>query len=246
MEQSEKMINNRIASLDMIAAANTKMLAQGNHSQIYSNLAEKLDCQFETGLLRWRRGKSPVADMNAALETSGELLEAIDNWSIPDSRVSGYGYVWDIVREACFLLGKPVPVPADLLNGVRRDQSRHAADLALHYHILDALEGQEWKAGLPPLFERLASKKRQMLAVETYQTYFALLETEAEGAETEALVRQAEANYKRRAKDAFYSGGPTYMGGGPDNPYVVDFTLAAILKKIGWQGESIHRWRWDY
>ena len=110
---------------------------------------------------------------------------------------------------------------------------------------MDAIEGQKWRDGLTEPFERLASKKRQMLAVETYRTYFDLLDAGGDAVRTEELVRIAETNYKKRARDAFFGGGPTYMGGGPDNPYVVDFILAAILKKIGWTGETIHKWKWD-
>jgi len=228
----------------MILAANVSMMAQRNFVQVYSNLASKLRYHFDISLFRWRRRESPVADLNAALATGEELLAGIEQWSIPEASVVGYGYVWDLARYASFLLGDPVPLSPELLALIRREQGQHA-DMALEYHVLDAIEGREWREGVRELLDRLASKKRQGLAAESYQTYFALLEVDGNDAHAETMIQRAESNYARRAKDAFYSGGPIYMGGGPDNSYVVDFTLAAIMKKIGWKGDSIHRWRWD-
>lgn len=244
MEDSERNIQATQVSLAMISEANIKMIAQGNFFQAYSNLASKLRYSFDIGMFRWRRNEAPVADLKAVLATGREMLRAIDEWSIPEARVAGSGYVWDLTRYASFLLSDPVALSSELLALVRREQGKHA-DMAMEYHLLDAIEGREWRAGLKESFDQLASKKRQALAVDSYQTYFALIQANAHGAETEALIKRAENNYVQRAKDEFYSGGPIYMGGGLDNPYVVDFTLAAILKKIGWQGESIHKWRWD-
>lgn len=244
MEQSENNIRVTLESIDLILAANVSMMAQCNFVQVYSNLASKLRYHFDICLFRWRRRESPVADLNAVLATAEELLVGIDQWSIPEASVIGYGYVWDLTRYASFLLGDPVTLSPELLALVRREQGQHA-DMALEYHVLDAIEGRDWRSGVRELIDRLASKKRRGLAAESYQTYFALLELEGTDAHAKALIQRAESNYTRRAKDAFYSGRPIYMGGGPDNPYVVDFILAAILKKIGWIGDSIHKWRWD-
>lgn len=228
----------------MIVDANAKMIAQNNFVQVYSNLTDRLSYEFAIGLFRWRRAESPIADFETVLATGQELLAAINQWSIPEASVVGYGYVWDLARYASFLLGDPIALSPELLALIRREQSQHA-DMALERHVLDAIEGREWRTGARELIDQLASKKRQGLAVESYRTYFALLDVGSNAADTKTLIERAERNYARRAKDAFYSGGPIYVGGGPDNPYVVDFTLAAIMKKIGWKGESIHRWRWD-
>jgi len=227
-----------------IARINVEVIARGDYPLAYRNIAESLEKYFDTALLRWRRGESPVPDMERALAKSSEMLAAITDWQLDDETLNGMGYTWNVVRYMSFLLDQRVELPVERLVGIRASQSQYA-DVALDYRILDAIEGRKWREGLEEPFERLASKKRQALAVESYRTYFALLEAGGDGAETEALVLRAETNYARRAKDAFYSGGPTYMGGGPDNPYVVDFTLAAILKRIGWEGDSIHKWKWN-
>ncbi|KCZ53781.1 hypothetical protein HY29_16040 [Hyphomonas beringensis] len=243
MEQSEKNIHYNKVALADIARINTEVIARGDYPLAYRNIARSLEKHFDTALLRWRRGETPVPDMEQVLETSGKMLAAITNWSLNDETLNGVGYTWIIVHYAAFLLDRKVDLANERLVRIREHVSQYA-DVELDYHILDAIEGREWRDGLTEPFERLASKKRQMLAVETYRTYFNLLDTGGDAVRTEELVRIAETNYTKRARDAFFSGGPTYMGGGPDNPYVVDFMLAAILKKIGWTGETIHKWKW--
>lgn len=243
MAQSEKMIANRAMALTSIAAINFDVIARKDYSLAYRNLCEALEKQFDTALLRWRRGESPIADMKAALATSNEMLAAITDWQLDDETLNGYGDIWNLVRYISYLLNAPARMPEDRLFRIREDRCQYA-DVALDYHILDALEGREWRGGVAELLELLAAKKRQMLSVETYRTYFSLLEVNGDEEQAEALVRAAESNYKKRGRDGFYAGGPTYMGGGPDNPYVVDFVLASILKRISWHGDTVHKWTW--
>lgn len=243
MDQSEKMIVNREIALADIARINAEVIARGDYSLAYCNIAEALQKHFDSALLRWKRGDSPVIDMERALETSGKMLSAITGWNLDDETLNGYGHTWNIVRYIAFLLDRQVDLPNDRLIRIREYHCQYA-DLALDYHILDAIEGREWRDGLTEPFERLASKKRQMLAVDTYRTYFDLLDAEGNDVRAEELVRTAETNYNKRARDAFFGGGPTYMGGGPDNPYVVDFILGAVLKKIGWTWDTVHKWKW--
>lgn len=243
MEQSEKNIFYNEMALADIARINVEVIARGDYPLAYRNMARSLEKRFDTGLLRWRRGESPVADLKTALAISAEMRAAISDWQLDDETLNGKGHAWNLVRYISLLLNQPVALPEERLVRVREDRSQYA-DVALDYHILDALEGREWRHGLAEPLERLAAKKRQMLAVETYRTYFDLLEADGDEERTQILVKAAEDNYKKRARNSFYGGGPTYMGGGPDNPYVVDFTLAAILKHIGWSGESIHKWTW--
>jgi len=212
MEQSEKNIHfNEIALAD-IARINVDVVARGDYPLAYRNLARSLEKRFDTALLRWRRGESPVADMQAALVTSGEMLAAIVDWQLDDETLCGKGDAWTLARYMSYLLNQPVELPNERLPRIREDRSQYA-DVALDYHILDALEGRDWRDGVTDLLERLAAKKRQMLAVETYRTYLGLLEAGGDEEKAEVFVRAAEANYKKRARDGFYGGGPTYMGG---------------------------------
>lgn len=243
MEQSEKNIYYNGIALADIAEINVRVIARDDYPSAYRNMCRALEKHFDTALLRWRRGESPVLDMEKALATSSEMLAAIIDWQLDDETLNGYGDVWNLVSYIAYLLNISVKLPKDRLPQIRRDRSLYA-DVALDYCILDALGGHEWRSNFALSLEQLATKKRHSLAVESYRTYFALLDSNGDNAAVNALVQVAEVNYKKRARDGFYGGGPTYTGGGPDNPYVVDFQLAAILKKIGWAGDSIHRYRW--
>ena len=57
------------------------------------------------------------------------------------------------------------------------------------------------------------------------------------------LVKLAETNWKRRRSNMFFDGWP-WFGYGANNDLYVDVYLAAVLHKIGWDGESVHLWRW--
>ena len=90
---------------------------------------------------------------------------------------------------------------------------------------------------------KLLIKKETGLFVETYKTYFAIMASKR-GEAQDKLIRHAEELYKKRSKDKYYHSSDI-DGGGPANPYVVDFRLGAVMKKIGWDGESRHKWLWD-
>jgi hypothetical protein len=243
MNQSEKMIALCDVWLADIAQINDDVIARAKFPLAYSNLCNAIEKHFEKALLHWRCGENPVRDMQAALLTSHKMISSIADWQIDDETLNGCGGAWSLVSYISYFLDQPVEFPVDRALSVRVFRSKYA-DVALDYHVLDALGGKEWRTGIPERLERLAAKKRQMLAVETYRTYLDLLETDGRGERAEALVRTAEDNYEKRVRDSFYSGGQTYMGGGQSNRYVIDFQLASILKHIGYVGQTVHRWNW--
>jgi hypothetical protein len=111
------------------------------------------------------------------------MLAAIADWNLDDETLNAYGYTWSIVRYIAFLLGRQVGLPDDRLVHIREHISQYA-DVEIDYHILDAIERRKWRYGLSDAFERLASKKRQVLATETYRTYCDLLDTHGDAIPT--------------------------------------------------------------
>ncbi|KAF0173171.1 MAG: hypothetical protein FD160_3503, partial [Caulobacteraceae bacterium] len=59
------------------------------------------------------------------------------------------------------------------------------------------------------------------------------------------LVRKAEDNWLKRKTNRFFEESDSRDGHGDYNELYVDIYLAAVLRKIGWQGESVHRWKWE-
>lgn len=191
---------------------------------------------IDISLHEWRRGNAPLVDMNAGLVAADTLVAAIDEYG---AQHDDYADVDFRLIESCAYLANRgfrwrLPMAAIDRN----------ADVALSDLLNRALRDEPYEEGLDALFDKLASNKRRALAVASYRTYFALLDGKAAAECRDELVKQADANYHRRARDSYYSSGPEYRGGGPDNPYAVDIELACVLKKIGWEGDSIHRWLW--
>jgi len=91
---------------------------------------------------------------------------------------------------------------------------------------------------------KLYKSKRYLLAAQTYNLYFDVLNCSEETLKVQDVIVIAEKLYRKRASNGFFSGGNAIEGGGPDNDIVVDYRLAAILKKINYQGSSIHCWNW--
>ena len=244
LEQLQFNIDTNLDEINRTTKNNVEMIAVGKYPVAYRNMGSMLDRHFDTALLRWRRGELPVADMEAALRTSGDMLNAITQWQLDDETLVGQADAWNLVSYIAFFLDRPAVLPEDRMPRIRADFSDHAADVALDYLVIDSFNGRDYRDDIAAPMERLASKKRQMLAVDSYRTYFDLLDARGDAERIAPLVQQAEANYSKRARNGFYSGGPTYMGGNGENPYVVDFQLAAVLKHIGWDGDSVHQWRW--
>lgn len=250
MDQVEKMLKLADESLASLEGYYTRQIRDGEFVLAYKNLFWAAREHFECGLFRWRRGDSPVPDFEAVLEFGERLRAGEADWDLPERTIIGQSTKWFFVWHVGNLLDRPDFVTAKQIATYRKlkenvHPQERAADVLLGFKIIEALAGRPWRDGFEDLITELGSKKRQLLAAHTYRTYFDLLNAKEQGEEVIApLIEEAESNYAKRKRDAFYGGGFAFMGGTDDNPYVVDFVLAAIMKHLGWTGESIHRWRW--
>jgi hypothetical protein len=188
------------------------------------------------GQNEWRRGNSPVAAMNEALNAADELVAAIDEFETDHDVYADVDF--RLIESCAYLMNNPFRW-SRWMYALER-----GADIALRDRLNKAVRDEPYQDGLEDLLEKLAASKRRALAVASYRTYFALLDAKGDDSRIAALVADAEANYRKRARDAFYNSGPSYDGGGPNNPYVVDIELAIVLKSISWEGDCIHCWRW--
>lgn len=243
MDEVSKMIAADQDHLVRIRLLNEEVIARGDFQLAFSNIATAAYVTFTIALQKWRLGQCPRSDIIEVLAIADRLATAATDWNIDEEVLVGNGNVWIIGRHAAYLTdlrGLSLPAKQAI---IREKQSKHV-DVRLNYALLDIIECNEENDDWQNILGILRSKKCQSLAAETYDTYFSLLLNRQDPAFTDVLVRKAEDNYARRSRDRFFIGGPFYAGGGPDNPCVVDFQLACILKAIDWQGESIHKWSW--
>lgn len=182
------------------------------------------------GLMSWRRGNDPTVALGQALDAlmfSVELLNEIDL-----SR-----------RSACQLPLESAGIIASLLG---RNFFSHfeASDpdpvRQLDINIARVLLSDTSSGTRVLVNHSILIQKAGPLAARTYAVYANMLQGQC-GID---LVAEAGDLFDKRGKDTFYCGGDQTEGGGMDNLQVVDYRLAAILKKVGYKGGSIHQWRW--
>lgn len=109
-------------------------------------------------------------------------------------------------------------------------------------HLCDAALCRVLRTGKPEKMPcQFGSSKRLTLHIATYENYFSLVRHIHDGSFEKAAecVAVGEQNYKKRGKNAYYSGGASFEGGGPDNDYMFDFRLAALVEHArriaGWE-----------
>ena len=224
---SEKLIS---LSRQWIADCREALLAPAvreNPSLYVQNVREIYEQSLFIGLVFWRTGQSPVRDLNAAVDELDAHAEQLGSSSVATALpIASAG----LIRT---LLGLPHSSAAGTNEG-------SAPDVELDAQLLLAIESVVDESTVAALLKQLERGGSGSLAVRSYETYFALL---TQGASPE-LLKSAEANYRARAKDRFYSGGRDSEGGGPNNSMVVDYRLGAVLKRLGYIGESVHLWQW--
>lgn len=206
--------------------------AQSVYQQFHS-------CQME-GLICWRRNLgSPVQVLTQGVET---LIKGYNQLSTTASDIR---VLLDIPVEQAtiiaYLLGMTV------LELPIRLEDQEFPEKPLDGLLAKALFNGKWneqeRFSWLKAIARLERTKRTKLAFDTYCLYERLLFSESSN--IAELISTAESLYSKRTKDSYFSEGESTFGGGPDNEYVVDFRLSAIMKKINYSRNSIHRWRWD-
>ena len=221
-----KMARSQIAGLDIAKSTGDYYLAIDNCGGFFRNFLMQ-------GLISWRLGEDPRSFLADSLSN---YLEGLETLKI----ISGNKKI-DIVdlpfSEASFvasLLGKEWYVSE--LVGI-------SADVLLDGVLSNFLQDGQWdEKGWEKGCKELSKMKKTELAVSTYDCYKQILL--GDESSLDAAVQEAEGLYEKRSKNGFYSGGHETAGGGPDNKFVVDFILAALLKFRGIENDSIHSWRW--
>jgi hypothetical protein len=196
-------------------------------------------CQME-GLICWRRNFGSPVEVFAqgvdALVRGHDQLSTIAS----DKRVL-LNIPVEQATIIAYLLGKTSP--RLLMSFEDRDFPENPLDALLAKLLYDGSWSEKERLSWSKAIARLERSRRTKLAFETYSLYERLLFSESSN--VSELISTAETLYLKKAKDSYFSNGESSFGGGPDNEYVVDFRLSAIMKKVNYSGDSIHRWQWD-
>jgi hypothetical protein len=211
--------------LDVAKAGSNAELATQNICEIFKSFLMQ-------ALINWRcRLDSPVVPLREAitnLRQGNSILAAMGVHGAEDLPCERATIIEFLVNEDSGPCDS-TPLFADRL-----------LDATLGRGLHGGFDNETWTVAL----EQLRQLKGSSLAVESYMTYHRLL-LSAGNSDVRADVKKADSLFDKRKGNTFYGGAEQTEGGGNDNAITVDYRLAAIMKKIGYKGDSVHAWRWD-
>lgn len=210
------------------------LIEAGNFAWAANNYRIIAEKQTELGLLHWRRGLDPRTDFEGAIKAYSNLSEMAETQNLLRR-----DFEPSLVYPMLSLMGRTVSI--EFYDPRAHEEFRiycyqDCVARALHDEPLD-----DWHISL--IDKHLAHNDD--LLDRSFLTYFQLLGLRPTDQSPVELVRLAEANWAERRRDNFFADGPFWNGHGVMNELYVDVFLAGVLKKIGWEGESTHRWKWE-
>lgn len=208
---------------------------KGEFHLVSVNYWQSFKCRVMQGLISWRiKTGSPVQYFSDAINVANTAIE--DLMSLGSENISDDFFI-EIASSIAFLINKPFEFPQYSLEGEEFYR-------LLNFELAKSLMGKHNKDEWDNILNNLKPNKRINLCIQTYKIYSQLLFNKDVN-KTNDLVKHAEDLFLKRKNDSFYSGGEGIEGGGLYNDVTVDYRLAAILKFIAYDGESIHKWIWD-
>lgn len=210
----------------------TAAQSSGNYQLAAMNCRQAFKCRLMKGLIEWRMGTDPSASLSEAANGF------TNDWVTVLAVGNGDGNFADVPAErisfVTYLLGKEPSIDRSTVNF----ESDRLLDVALGDCLFDSWNRKAWEQGMQQL--RQAGSD---LAIQTYELYKAV--AHAAAADLPALSQEGKKLFAKRKSDSFFSGGDETEGGGEDNNVTVDYRLAALLKRAGFDGTSeVHAWKW--
>lgn len=213
------------AEKGILAARNS-----GNGQLLCLNSRQMFKSLLMQGLMKWRGSNDPKVFLGQALDglmSSVQLLSEINMNQQP-----GRELPLEKGGIVASLLGR------EFLSSF--EESAVDPVRQLDIDISRALLSDSSSGPQISVNDSVLTQKAGAVAARTYAVYADILQGRG-GAD---LVAEADDLFVKRRKDAFYCGGDHTEGGGKDNLIVVDYRLAAILKRVGYKDDSIHQWWW--
>lgn len=211
-----------------------ELIGVGNYAWAAKNYSLIADGCTELGLLHWRRGLDPRPDFETAIDAYQSLIALARKHDL-----NTRNYEIPSVYAMLSLMERETQIEFE-------DEAYHEAHRWPCYQccLVHELHDQRPNERHTTLLNQYLAENDE-LADRTFLTYFELLGVRPADQPADALVKLAEANWISRKTDKFFAGGPAFDGYGIMNDIYVDIYLAAVMRKIGWKGASVHSWRWQ-
>lgn len=211
-----------------------KQLKEGMVDHALWNISNQVKDCLELAVLYWAKGERTHAEkyLRMTLERYQRMVKAATEHDRRLDERSGIGEAY--IKAAAILLGEPLEGPALTIT------SRPGYSPSFGNTILDACIGtHDFDMGLWQSLEDEWLKNRfpkYMIEEETVYVK-ALTGQYASDAQMLEAHRKMWAGKAKRNPDA-----GTLEGYDEFNAYVVDYTFACVLKRIGWEGTYRHSW----
>lgn len=222
------------AFVDRTPAVVKDLLNHSNYAWAAQNCKQAADAYVDLGLLHWRRGIDPRADFEGAFRACSGLDELVQKHQLSKS-----GFDLSLVYAALFLMGRTAQI--DYVDAVACNDFRWPC---YQYRLVHALHDEAPTERLTKLVDGHLAKNDE-LPDKIFEAYFQLLGLRPSKLDMEERVRRARSTWVERKRDALSPEGRSLDGHGVMNDLYVDIYLAAVLKKIGWVGHTVHAWIWD-
>lgn len=193
------------------------------------NTDQLIGSYLSRGLIKWRHAvERPEDDLRRALAIAREA-ETVE---LPPHIDRG-----DPVKVAFLgLLLEGAPDLASLARIQAVGPFERFAYRSIHLHVarcvLGALGSPVPASEVEDLLAALAKHARLGLFRSTTQAQLALIAARDGPGAVDAALALGDL-YRKRARSEYFAGGAMHHGGGPDNPHVVDFELAALVRWCG-------------
>ncbi|WP_454675447.1 hypothetical protein [Achromobacter pestifer] len=203
----------------------------GNSQLLCLNARQLFKSLLMQGLIKWRTDNDPRGVFERALDSllfNRELIRDID----PKS-----GFDQDLPLEKGGMIARLID--RNFLIDFHSPVENFGRQL--DFQISEIMLSSDPAEMAVSVDFSILVEKVGVVAAWTYFLYMEILKGKRNVSE---LVAEADELFVRRGNDRFYCRGDQTEGGGEDNLIVVDYRLAAILKKVGYSGTSMHQWRW--
>ncbi len=210
------------------------LTAKGNFAWAARNLRRWSEAHVDLGLLHWRHGSDPRTHFQMAIGVFQDLRAMVEQHELDPSNCDS-----SLICAALSLMGHKTKIEF---------YDEHAGEDFRGYCyktcVAHALQDQSLSETLEAALNRHLRENDQFFD-RAFLTYMQLLGLRPATRAQDKIVAIAEDNWARRKTDKVFADGPPYDGFGVMNGIYVDIYLAAILEKIRWHGDSVHKWKWS-
>ncbi len=169
------------------------------------------------------------------------LSDYFDCWKVAEKLGGEDAKHTDANSELLFLIAFLLDRPAPFTLNLNDMQAPTLVDGVIANWLYGAWDESQWDRGMQGVVQ--LGEKRTKLFVATHENYRECVFSSIE--QLPKLFDRGDSLFKKRVKNSFYGDGPPTEGDNGYNDLVPDYILAAIAKKRGYQGDSVHLWRWS-